>query len=227
MAPARRGGDTTPAPAPGASRRLTRIVAAILLTAGVLAVTESALTLAWQEPITALVAHREQAALEGQLDQLAASPLRSVHTAHQDLAGIASRLERRTSTGDALGRIRIPRLDITFVFVAGTGSSSLKKGPGHYDSTDLPGQGGTVGLAGHRTTYLAPFKKLDRLRRGDEIALSMPYGRFLYKVEASHVVLPSRIAVLRQTARERLVLTTCTPMFSAAKRLVIVAARRS
>jgi sortase A len=209
-----------------------RAAAALLLVVGVLAVTEAALTFVWQEPVTAFSAHRQQEALEDQLGetQLAllspapSSQLRSDQTA-QRVATLARRLDRRTDAGDALGRIQIPKLDITFVFVAGTGSKSLTKGPGHYDSTVLPGQKGTVGLAAHRTTYLAPFRKLDRLRRGDEIALLMPYGRFSYTVKSSLVVSPSGIAVLRRMDQDRLVLTTCTPAFSAAKRLVIIATK--
>jgi sortase A len=117
----------------------------------------------------------------------------------------------------------VPRLGINYVFVEGSGSDSLKKGPGHYESTVLPGQRGTVGVAGHRTTYLAPFRELDRVRRGDVITLTMPYGRFAYEVTSSLVVLPSRVAVLRDKARNGLVLTTCTPLFSAARRLIVFA----
>jgi sortase A len=201
-----------------------RAAAALLLVLGVLAATESAVTLVWQEPITAFFAHRQQAALGDQLASTA-SALASPATPARSRVDPATRLRRATHTGDALGRIRIPKLDIAFVFVAGTGSKSLEKGPGHYGSTALPGQGRTVGLAGHRTTYLAPFRKLDRLRRGDRIGLAMPYGRYSYRVERSLVVSPSRLAVLRQPGRERLVLTTCTPLFSAAKRLVVVAVR--
>ncbi len=148
-------------------------------------------------------------------------------TARRRVATLAARLDRRTGEGDALGRIQIPKLGIKFVFVAGAGSQSLKKGPGHYDATALPGEQGTVGIAGHRTTYLAPFRNLQRLRRGDEITLTMPYGRFAYTVKGSLVVSPSRIAVLRSLAHDRLVLTTCTPPFSAAKRLVVIARERS
>ena len=202
-----------------------RAVASLLLLVGVLAATESAVTLVWQEPITAFFAHRQQGALEDQLASTASALASPATKPSRPRSDPAARLRRATRTGDALGRIRIPKLDIAFVFVAGTGSKSLEKGPGHYDSTALPGQGGTVGVAGHRTTYLAPFRKLDRLRKGDRIGLTMPYGRFSYTVEKSLVVSPSRLAVLRQTDEERLVMTTCTPLFSAAKRLVVVARR--
>jgi sortase A len=235
--PARRGENNTPTPAPApgpaTAGRLMRTAAALLLIAGAIALTEALLTLAWQEPITAFFAHRDQQALQDQLErtrlalQSVAPPAR-LHrdqTRSQHVAALAARLDRRTGPGDALGRIHIPKLDIKFVFVAGAGPKSLKKGPGHYQSTALPGQKGTVGVAGHRTTYLAPFRKLDRLRRGDKIALIMPYGRFAYTVKTSLVVSPSRISVLRQTGHDRLVLTTCTPPFSAAKRLVIIATK--
>ena len=212
-----------------------RAAAAVLLVIGVLAVTEAALTFAWQEPVTALLAHRNQEALKDQLERTRVallspgppSQLRRDQTSQRRIAAFAAGLDRRTGTGDALGRIHIPKLDMTLVFVAGADPKSLKKGPGHYQSTALPGQRGTVGLAGHRTTYLAPFRKLDRLRRGDEITLTMPYGRFSYSVKGSMVVAPSGIAVLRRTGQDRLVLTTCTPPFSAAKRLVVIATKTS
>ncbi len=66
------------------------------------------------------------------------------------------------------------------MFVSGTGKGSLKKGPGHYDRSPLPGLPGTVAIAGHRTTYSAPFRRMNKLRRGDKITLTMPYGRFTY-----------------------------------------------
>ena len=110
---------------------------------------------------------------------------------------------------------------MNFVFVAGTGENSLKRGPGHYANNVLPGQRGTVAIAGHRTTYEAPFRRLDKLRRGDRITLTMPYGLFTYTVEGSRVVSPGHTTVLRHVRHDRLVLTTCTPMFSATQRLVV------
>ena len=219
-APARRGGGTAPAPLPVALRRTA---AALLLVLGVLALAESAITFAWQEPVTALLAGRQQDALARQLESTTSALQGS---SRRSSAELAARLDRRTKVGDALGRIRVPRLGISYVFVQGSGSDSLKKGPGHYESTVLPGQRGTVGVAGHRTTYLAPFRKLDRMRRGDTITLAMPYGRFTYEVTGSAVVRPSRVAVLRDRARNGLVLTTCTPLFSAARRLIVFARER-
>lgn len=217
-----------------ASRRATLGAAVLLLVVGLLALAETVVTMVWQEPITALSAHRDQGALADELDRTQRSMLATSSTAalarikvHDRIAALAGQVDRRTSAGHALGRILIPSLGVKFVFVAGAGERSLKKGPGHYESTVLPGQRGTVGIAGHRTTFLAPFRKLDRLSAGDQIVLTMPYGRFTYAVEKSVVVPPSNGTMLRPVKYDRLVLTTCTPPFSAAKRLVVTARAKS
>ncbi len=212
-----------------------RAAAVVLLAAGVLAVMEAVVTFAWQEPVTALFAQREQRALEDQLEQTnrafkAPAPrtqAAAIPTPAGQMAALAERLERTVDDGDALGRIQIPAIDVSLVFVSGATPRNLRKGPGHYASTVLPGERGTVGVAGHRTTYLAPFRKLNRLDTGDEVVMTMPYGRFTYAVEDALVVPPSRVSVLRAGVEDRLVLTTCTPLFSAAKRLVIVARKKS
>ncbi|MBN1530508.1 MAG: class E sortase [Thermoleophilaceae bacterium] len=198
---------------------MRRTAAALLFVLGVLAVTESAITFAWQEPLTAVLAGRRQAELERQLEARVAAPVPS----RRSPAELAARLERSTEAGDALGRIAVPRLGLSYVFVEGSGSGSLAEGPGHYESTPLPGEHGTVGIAGHRTTHLAPFRRLDELHRGDAIVLAMPYGRFTYRVTGTEIVRPSSVSVLRRRARDGLVLTTCHPLFSAAERLVVFA----
>ena len=96
-------------------------------------------------------------------------------------------------------------------------------GPGHYPETPLPGARGTVAIAGHRTTYGAPFRRVDRLERGDPIELRMPYGRFTYRVERTRVVAPTATWVTRRVAYDRLVLTACHPLYSAAGRIVVFA----
>src|SRR5207244_551916 len=105
---------------------------------------------------------------------------------------LAHSLNSSTAAKKALGRIAIHRIGIDVVFVQGTGGSSLDLGPGHYTQTSLPAEGGTVGLAGHRTTYGAWFRHIDDLRRGDEIVLTMPYGRFTYVVQGHRIVPGSR-----------------------------------
>jgi sortase A len=206
-------------------------VGAGLLLVGVILWAESVVTITWQEPISWFRAHKDQQALERKLEKAEATalaqPLISATTTRaaqrHRIANLARRLNFRTHPGDPLGRMSIPKLDARFVFVAGTSEKSLEKGPGHYRGTVLPGQPGTVGIAGHRTTYLAPFRHLDRLHKRDQVLLRMPYGRFRYRVERSIVVSPSNASSLRPARHDRLVLTTCTPLFSAAKRLIVIA----
>jgi sortase A len=100
---------------------------------------------------------------------------------------------------------------------------SLKQGPGHYSGTALPGAGSTVGIAGHRTTYLAPFRRIDELESGDEIFVKMPYARLRYEVDKARVVEPTQVGVVRRRPSERLVLTACHPLYSAAQRYVVFA----
>jgi sortase A len=107
--------------------------------------------------------------------------------------------------------------------VKGTTGPDLRKGPGIYEQTPFPGVPGTVAMAGHRTTYLAPFRHLDRLRRGDPITVEMPYAAFSYKVEATRIVRPDAFWILRRAGDDRLVLSACHPLFSAAKRIVVFA----
>ena len=82
-----------------------------------------------------------------------------------------------------MGSIAIPKIGLRTVFVENTDHAALKKGPGHYKGTVLPGMTGTVGLAGHRTTYGAPFRRVNELSRpARAIVVNMPYGKFTYKV---------------------------------------------
>ena len=133
--------------------------------------------------------------------------------------------------GQAVAIIRIPKIDIDYVVVEGTGTEALKKGPGHYADTAYPWDDtGRVGIAGHRTTYLAPFWSLNELKPGDRIVLATEYGIFNYRVTRSVVtppsgLLPTGISVLHQTTRPSLVLTTCNPRFSASMRLIVIADR--
>jgi sortase A len=128
--------------------------------------------------------------------------------------------------GKAIAILTIPKIDVDYVVVEGTDTESLKKGPGHYSQTSYPWEdAGTVGIAGHRTTYGAPFWSLDELREGDEIVLATEFGLFEYRVTRSKIIEPSDGSVLRDTKRPTLVLTTCTPRFSAAQRLIVFAHR--
>jgi sortase A len=201
-------------------RAALRFVASVMMTSGVLLVADAAVTLAWQEPISALVALREQARLDDQLDDLTrrVATRRVMHA-----PGPPRPRGFRPRQGRAFGRIELPTLDREYVMVEGTDTATLRKGPAHYPETPLPGQGGTVAVAGHRTTYLAPFRKIDDLRRHDRVVLTMPYGRFVYRVEKSRIVRPEDTWVKRKVGHERLILTACHPLYSAEKRIVVFA----
>ena len=210
------------------SRQANGLAGGLLLVLGAVLVATALMTIFWQDPVTAVFTQHEQKVLSAKLAAaeqalVQQSTLTLVQRAESDperIALLARDLAGRSESGDPLGRIGIPRMDINFVFVSGVGTSSLKKGPGHYDGSPLPGQPGTVSIAGHRTTYSAPFRRMNRLRRGDKITLTMSYGRFTYRVEGLRVVLPQNTGVLKHVRHNRLVLTTCTPVDSAAKRLV-------
>jgi sortase A len=139
----------------------------------------------------------------------------------------AGAYRRSLREGDAVGRIIVPRLGLRSVFVEGTVRSDLARGPGHYRMTPLPAQGGTIAVAGHRTTYLQPFRHLDRLAPGDSIYLELPYGTFRYVVYARKIVDASDWTILRRRPFEKLVLSACHPLYSASHRIVVFARLRS
>jgi sortase A len=192
---------------------------------------DAALTLVWQEPVSALIGLVERSQINRQWVSYRSAPLSahdrlvvaSLAGERQRIAFLARREAGDLRPGEAAGRITIPSLGASFLFVQGTDSASLEKGPGHYPSTALPGLGRTVAIAGHRTTFLAPFRHLDALRRGDRVTLTMPYASFVYVVQFHRIVDPASWWVTRNVGYDRLVLSACDPLFSAAHRLVVFA----
>jgi sortase A len=126
-------------------------------------------------------------------------------------------------TGEAVAIIRIPKIGVEKAVVEGTGVAALKQGPGHYPTTPMPGQPGNAAIAGHRTTYGAPFFRLDELQAGDLIQVTTRQGEFTYKMRDRLIVKPSQNEVLAPSDETLLTLTTCNPRYSAAQRMVIVA----
>lgn len=125
--------------------------------------------------------------------------------------------------GSGMALIKIPKIGVDAVVVEGIEVEDLKKGPGHYPGSALPGQLGNMVISGHRTTYGAPFYRLDELKVGDEITVFDAKGPFVYKVTESKIVLPTEIGVIAPSSDARLTLITCNPKFSAAQRLIVVA----
>ena len=210
---------------------MLRFVASVLITSGLLMLADAGLTLAWQEPISAFLAAQEQSHLGHVLDSEVKSFLRhdlpafrKIRDTKVRLAKLAQLERRRAKTGQPIGRILLPSLGRKYIVVQGTGLDTLRKGPGHYPATSFPGEGKTVAIAGHRTTYGAPFHDIDQLRRGKLIILAMPYGRFTYAVERTQIVGPNATWIERRVpGEERLVLSACHPLYSASHRIVAFA----
>ena len=222
-------GDRRGAGQSSGRRRLTRRLADALLIAGglVLAypfwsagyaqVQQGRLDHAYQQQTTAFV-------------QATAGETRVRTVPDQEVVRrLAARYRRQLKVGDPIGRLEIPAISLNRLVqqgVSGHGldpsgdTDLLRAGPVHYAVTPLPGAGEPFAIAGHRTTYGAPFNKLDELKRGDAIYVDTPYARFRYRVAKTSVVLPTDVGVLADRGYD-LVLTTCTPLYSASHRLII------
>ena len=187
-------------------RVVLRFVASVMMVSGILLISDAVVTLAWQEPVSAYFSERQQVQLEKALID---PPARVVR--------------KQPLRGDAIGKILIPAIGVSEYVVEGTDADNLRKGPGHYPDTPLPGQKGTSAIAGHRTTYGAPFRNLDDLKRNDRIVLELPYGTFVYRVDKTQVVDDSALWVTRPVGHPQLVLTACHPLYSAAQRIVAFA----
>lgn len=142
------------------------------------------------------------------------------------LPAVASSVAPTTApppVGQPIGLIAIPKLGLDDALVEGTGEAQLQGGPGHYQGTALPGQAGNAAIAGHRTTFAAPFYDLNELSKGDPIFVLTKQGLFRYNVSSSEIVDPNDNAVLDAATTPELTLTTCNPRYSASQRLVVVA----
>jgi sortase A len=184
------------------------------------------LFVAWQLWGTSIAQHQAQNSLRSQFDATIhrqhAAPTTSPFTAVPLVPATVP--VSQPAEGSGLARLQIPALGVDQIVVAGTSTGDLAKGPGHYTGTALPGQSGNIAIAGHRTTDGAPFNRLGTLSVGDRIVLTASNGQpYTYRVSSPPVaVSPSDVAVLDNFGDNRITLTTCTPEFSAAQRLVVV-----
>jgi sortase A len=219
-----RSGDTVPAPADAKRQRRRRQGRILQIVGGLLLIAALAIAgwQAWELWGTGLATKRAQADLR---------PAIEAEVATKEPADAPPREKIVKVPGNGVALLVIPRMDLDMVLVEGTGTEALKKGPGHYSNTAYPWEdSGRVGIAGHRTTYGAPFWSLDKLRPGDRIILKTEYGIFDYSVTRTVITdpsgtLPSGSSVLAQTNKPTLVLTTCNPRFSAAERMIVFARR--
>jgi sortase A len=217
---------------PGARRRhrLLRDVSLVLMISGVLLLADAGITLLWQEPLTAVIALIKRGEIDKRflsyksapLSELDRRALAAIKSVSERIAYLARQERGAVKTGDAIGTIELPNIG-TFTVVQGTDDATLEKGPGHYPQTAFPGVGQTVAIAGHRTTYLAPFRHLNSLKPGQHIVLTMRYARFTYTVQYSRIVDPTAWWITRNVGYERLVLSACNPLYSASQRIVAFA----
>jgi sortase A len=211
--------------------RVARLFSTVLITAGLVVMADVGLTVAYKEPISSLYGELQQAEAADQLADLESqyptgadlAAIRGVRGLDRKAEVLARRFASQTREGEAIGRIDAPDMGANAVFLEGTKTATLQKGPGHYPDTAFPGEGRTIGIAGHRTTYLAPFRHIDDMERGDRVTLEMPYGTFTYRVQKTEIVDDSAVEIVRDVGYERLVLTACHPLYSAAQRYVAFA----
>jgi sortase A len=209
--------------------RAWRWLSGLLILAGLALAGDVVATLVWQEPVTAVIATVRRADINQRwarrvpLNRADRAELNSIRGMDSRLAFLAAHEAATVPAGAALGTLAIPAIGARYEFIQGTTSSSLALGPGHYAGTDLPGEGGTVAIAGHRTTYLAPFREINQLKAGDVIKVFMPYGAFTYLVQSSQIVAPDDWAIIHPRGDDRLVLSSCNPLFSAAQRIAVFA----
>jgi sortase A len=185
----------------------------------------------WKDPFTTAYTAYEQRRLASNLDEQfdnwrpnrepvaeSGDPVK-----RDDVSREAKRYRLASEDGDAIARIRIPRLDLNLVVVDGTSVSDLRRGPGRHLETYMPGEHELVYIAGHRTTYGAPFGDIDELRAGDTITLELPYATIVYRVTRHRIVDDNDVSVLESPHHEQLVLQACHPRFFASQRYLVYA----
>ena len=219
-------------------RQALRILGTLVAGAGILGLLWVLTVWQWQDPFTALYATYQQHRLAASYDRIEGAyvplvqPQPSVEGGTSSggtirirrlIAREAKRYRHTLEEGEPLGRLEIPRLGLSSIVVTGTQSSSLTKGPGWYRGTFLPGERQLIYIAGHRTTYLAPFAHIDSLRAGDRVILELPYGTFVYSVTGHEIVPADDIARLRSRGREVVALQACHPRFFATHRYIVYA----
>ena len=210
-------------------RRGARILGTLMVVGGVLTLLWVVVVWQWQDPFTALYTRWEQHRLASSYDERFAKfhPLQpagdSLAAERMTIARDAARYRRDSRRGEAIGRIKVPRLGLNMILVNGTDHDTLEKGPGRDLRTYMPGEGQLVYIAGHRTTYLAPFSHIDSLRRGDQVTLELPYATFVYRIARHRIVPSDDLAVLQSHGHEVVILQACHPRFFATHRYLAYA----
>jgi sortase A len=209
-------------------RRGIRLLGTLLAVAGALTLLWALLVWQWQDPFTGLYTKWKQRQLASQYVKRTQSfaPAISGDTQaaeRESIAREAKRYRKSSRRGEVIGRLRVPRMGVNMLLVNGTDHDTLKKGPGRDQRTFMPGENRLIYIAGHRTTYLAPFSHIDRLRSGDRITIQVPYGTFIYAVTRHRIVKSTDLSVLRSPRHEVVELQACHPRFFASHRYIAYA----
>jgi sortase A len=217
--------------------RIRRRLGTVLIVVGLVAIAYGAAVLFWRDPLTDLYTRYEQHKLAGQLEHawpdyhtgrlgpgFSGDDAARLAAVRAQVASAARDFSGRLRDGRPMGRLLIKRMGLEVIFVQGTNwAHDLSKGPGHYEQTSVPGLGRTTAIAGHRTTFGAPFRKIDQLRPGDPIVVELPYGTFTYRVLGHRIVRSNDWSIVRQRGFDELVLSACHPLYSASHRWVVFA----
>jgi sortase A len=204
----------------------------LLLVIGIGVLAWAATVYLWKDPFTTAYTAYEQRRLASNLDSAfdewrpVADPVSEPgHPSppRDDVSREARRFRLAIHDGDAIARLKVPRLDLSVVVVNGTSTSDLRRGPGRHEESFMPGEGKLVYVAGHRTTYGAPFSAVDELEAGDTITVELPYGTVEYRVTRHRIVDDNDLSVLESHGREELVLQACHPRFFASQRYLVYA----
>jgi sortase A len=207
-------------------RRGVRWLGTVMVVAGLALLAWVVVVWRWEDPLTSLYTAYQQRSLSSGLDRKmdAYKPVAvsgaSLAAVRRTLRAEAAGYRRAVHRGEAIGRIKVPAIGVNMVIVDGTDHDSLKRGPGLQRQTFMPGAGELIYIAGHRTTYAAPFSHIDRLRRGDRVTLEMPYGTFVYAITGHRIVRANATWVLRSHHREVVALQACHPRFFASHRYI-------
>ena len=217
-----------------------RRLGTVLIVGGLLVLAYAAAVLFWRDPVTDLYNRYQQNRLESALEEEFAAwdaafpaaadggaegtPETTPAAARAATARDARRFLGRLELGDAFGRLEIPGIGIEAVVVHGTRwGPDLSRGPGHYERTTVPGLGKTVGVAGHRTTFGAPFRRIDDIELGDRLTLEMPYATFRYRVFEHEIVDDGDWSVIRNRGFDTLMLSACHPLYGSSERWIVYA----
>jgi sortase A len=187
----------------------------------------------WKDPFTTAYTAYEQRKLastfERRIETWQPSRRPAAHQPGQPTSPIenvrpeARRFRLESHEGDAIARLKIPRIHLSAVVVDGTGVSDLRRGPGRHLESYMPGERELVYIAGHRTTYGAPFGRINEIQPGDLITMELPYATVVYRVDRHRIVDDNDLSVLETHHHEQLVLQACHPRFFASQRYLVYA----